>query len=464
MRQRLIREILEQYMQEEQLSISRFSQLSTINTGTLSRILKGLKPISLGQLQRITMGMKLPEDGLFQEYIKECFASSSNLRRIRPFIIRCAELDRLDCIEEVVGRLAEDRQYNGALFDISEQLYNQGQLKAASLIYSQVAESERYQHSERLALCRYRLFTLQLGADLEENLAAATQFEPYTNRLPEMEQLDALKQLMHIFGMVHKWSKVEALAVQLQQLASSLYHLQGQSRRAEEPLIQTAQPVYYYILYAYLARATVYEHYGDYNMALKFVALYADGKAWIREQDETSERIISQFTEWATANTYLYRVLSGDEEALTEYATYIEARPDEIFVALTHIIQAANQYNYNIDPILERFAEHLPSSSTVNANYGVYNETVMAEKMAQFFCDLAAYRGKTNPKIALNLILEALQLSVRTSSVRNIINSIVLFEEYGKHASNQERQRFVQLKTAFLNEGNIGLQDSAINQ
>ncbi|WP_018750126.1 hypothetical protein [Paenibacillus sanguinis] len=453
--QRSIREILEQYMVEEELSISRFSQISTINTGTLSRILKGLKPISLGQLQLITNAMKLPQDGLYEEYIEECFASSSNLRRIRPFILRCAELERLDCIEEVVGRLLEDRQYNTALFAIAEQLFKQEKVKAAALIYRQVAESERYQHSERLALCRYRLFSLQLGEDLEENLLAATQFEPYTNRLPEMEQLEALKQLMHIFGMVHKWPKVEALAVQLQQLASSLYHLHGGSCRKEESLIQTAQPLYYYILYAYLARATAHEQYGDYNKALEFVTLYANGANWIREKDEIAERIISQFKEWATANTYLYKVLSGHEEALTEYAKYIETRPDEIFVGLTHIIKAANQYNYNIDPILERFAPYLPSSTMVNANYGMYNETVMAEKTVQFFCDLAAYRGKKNPKAALNLVLEALQLSVRISSVRNIINSVVLFQEYSDHAGNQEKQRFTQLKTAFLDESNM---------
>ncbi|WP_148466817.1 transcriptional regulator [Paenibacillus senegalimassiliensis] len=433
-------------MQEEELSISKFSQLSTINTGTLSRILKGLKPISLGQLQRITSGMKLPEDGLFQEYIEECFASSSNLRRIRPFIIRCAELGRLDCIEEVVGKLLEDRQYNIALFDIAELLFKQEKLQAAALIYSQVAESERYQHSERLALCRYRLFNLRLGENLEENLAAATQFELYTNRLPEMEQLDALKQLMHIFGMVHKWSKVESLAVQLQQLASSLYHLKNESHRLEE--VQATQPLYYYILYAYLARATVHEHYGDYNMALKFVALYADGEHWIREQDEMAARIIAQFTEWATINTLLYRLMSGELEVLEEYVSYVAVHEDEIFIAMCHIIQVANMHRINVDDIAEKFSGYIPYQ-VEDIIAGAYQRDIIKEAHARFYKDFAVYffNQKQNFTKALEYLLASLELSVRINSEKNILVCFTLFEKYREYASTDAKLKFKTLSS-----------------
>ncbi|GIO38317.1 hypothetical protein J41TS12_31780 [Paenibacillus antibioticophila] len=419
---RSIRDILEQYMQEEQLSISKFSQLSAINTGTLSRILKGLSPVSLRQLQRITNGMGLPEDSFFKEYIDECFTSSSNLRRIRPFILRCAELERLECIEEVVGRLLEDRQYSAALFEIAEQLFKQERLKAAALIYRQVAESERYQHSERLALCRYRLFNLQLGEDIEENLIAATQFEPYMNRLPEMKQLEALKQLMHIFGMVHKWFKVEALAVELQQLASSLYHLQGESRRLEESLDQAAQPLYYYILYAYLARATVHEHYGDYNKALEFVSLYADSESWIREKDEIAERTISQFKEWANINSLLYRLMSGELEVIEEYISHVAAHEDEIFIAMCHIIQVANMHRVNIDDILEKFSLYIPYKAE-DIIAGAYQQDIIKEAHARFYKDLAVYffNQKQNFTKALEYLLASLELSIKINSEKNIL-------------------------------------------
>lgn len=404
------------------MSISKFSQLSAINTGTLSRIVKGVAPVSLRQLQGITSGMGLPEDSFFKEYIEECFTSSSNLRRIRPFMIRCAELDRLDCIEEVVGRLLENRQYNAVLFEIAEQLFQQDKLMAAGLIYRQVAESERYQHSERLALCRYRLFNLQLGENLEEKLVAATQFEPYVNRLPEMEQLEALKQLMHIFGMVHKWFKVEALAVQLQQLASSLYHLQGESRRIEESSNQAAQPLYYYILYGYLARATVHEHEGDYNKALEFVSLYANGERWIREKDEIAERIIAQFNEWANINSLLYRLMSGEVEVIEEYISCVAAHEDEIFIAMCHIIQAANRYEINIDDILEKYSSYIPYEAE-DIIAGAYRQDIIKEAHARFYKDLAVYffNQKQNLTKALEHLLASLELSIKINSEKNIL-------------------------------------------
>lgn len=438
-----IREILEQHMQEEQLSISRFSQLSAINTGTLSRILKGLSPVSLRQLQQITNGMGLSEDSFFNEYVEECFTLSSNLRRIRPFIYRCAELERLDCIEEVVERLLEDRQYNATLFEIAEQLFKQEKLKAATLIYRQVAESERYQHSERLAICRYRLFNLQLEEDIEVKLVAATQFEPYTNKLPEMEQLEALKQLMHIFGMVHKWLKVEELAIQLHQLASSLYHLQSESRRIEASLIQTAQPLYYYILYAHLARATVHEHYGDYNKALEFVSLYASGESWIREKDGIAERIISQFKEWANINSLLYRLMSGELGVMEEYISHVAAHEDELFIAMCHIIQVANIHRVNVDDILDRFSLYIPYQPE-DIIAGAYQQDIIKEAHARFYKDFAVYffNQRQDFTRALECLLASLELSIKINCEKNILVCFTLFEKYREHANADATQKF----------------------
>ena len=75
-----------------------------------------------------------------------------------------------------------------------------------------MAESERFQHSERLALCQYRLFTLGLSDDQDANLQATVYFEPYVDRLDEMYQLDALKELVNLNLSLHRWDKVDAIA------------------------------------------------------------------------------------------------------------------------------------------------------------------------------------------------------------------------------------------------------------
>lgn len=131
------------------------------------------------------------------------------MRRIRPFIFRCAELDRLDCIEQIVNRLLEDLSYASLLFEFAEQFYADNKRSAARILYQGVSEAEKYQHSEQLALCQYRIFQIELEEqqDLEEKLRAATQFELYVSRLDAADQLDAMKQLMHIYGLVHKWKE-----------------------------------------------------------------------------------------------------------------------------------------------------------------------------------------------------------------------------------------------------------------
>ncbi|WP_337035810.1 hypothetical protein [Paenibacillus illinoisensis] len=286
----------------------------------------------MNQLIGITAGMGLPEDFFFNDYIEECFSFLITFRRIRPFIMKCAVLDRLDCIELIVPRLLDNLSYASALFDIAEDLFASKQNQAAAaIIYEHVSEAEKYQHSERLALCRYRLFIIALGTDLEANLRAAMVFEGYVNRLEEADQLDALKQLINVMMTVHKWKRVDELAEEMLRVATIQYERFPNEQKTERPL-------YFYILYAWLIRGTVCEELGDYAGALNYVSLYADG-TWIRKKDETAAWYINQFSEWATANTYLYRVMSGEEKAIDEYADFVADHPEEIFIALGQIVQ-----------------------------------------------------------------------------------------------------------------------------
>lgn len=443
-----IRKELMQHMKSNNIIHSQFADLAGINSGTLSRILQGNKPISMRQLIAITAGMGLPEDYFFDDYIEECFFFLISIRRIRPFIFRCAELDRLDCVEQIVNRLLDDLAYISVLFDIAEELFANNKRLAAGILYRSVREAEKYQHSERLALCHYRLFLIDLGEDLEENVRAATQFELYVNRLEEADQLEALKQLMHVFGMVHKWAKVDALAKEMHRIATIQYDLQCRSERSEEGPKRTERPLYYYILYAYLARSTASEECGDYKRALEFVALYANGESWVQEKNEEAKQILGQFSEWAVANTYLYRLMSGEVEVLNEYADYIASQDDEIFIAVRHIVQAANLYGLNVDRILERFAAYIPYQSE-KTEFGEYKPTILKESYAQFLSELAVYRFNESKDYvsAIKLILAGLSLSITINSGRNIMTCMTLFEKYRDYADFEAKKVFKKLSS-----------------
>lgn len=429
-----IRDVLEEYMMSHQLNISAFSALSGVNPGTLSRILQGIKPISLRQLEAITAAMDKPADTFFELYVEECFTFTPSMRRIRPFIMKCAELHRLDCIEQVVSRLMEDLSHGPALFGIAEMLYVNRSFTAATILYEHVANAERYQHAERLALCKYRLFSMALGSDLSTNYQAALMFEPYLNRLDVADLLEALKELIDVMVTVHQWQRVGELARTLTQTAEAQYAKSFTER-------SFVHPVYFYILYGWLIQGAAYAEHQNYEDAICCVDRYRN-ISWIKESDREAEERIQQFQQWADANLLLYRVLSGEKQAVDEYADYIASFPKEIFLALCHMLQAANRFSFNIDDKLIEFAEYIPTSAEHTKKLDNYNNSVMTEKTAQFYCDLAIYQFQRHPWDAINSLLNGMELSLRISSGHNTARFMALFEQNRHLANKSELQKF----------------------
>lgn len=437
-----IREQLTQFMDKNSMTLSRFSEVSGINTGTISRILHGNRPISVSQLIAISSGMGVAADHFFADYVEECFAYSVSMRRIRPFILRSAELNRLDCIEQILHRLLDDLDYATELFEMAEQLFERNQWSAAALLYKSVSEVEKYQHSERLAMCQYRMFLIGQGENLEENLRMAILFEPYVDRLDEGYQLEAFKDLIHAFGSVNKWSEVKNFADKMLQLAKIQYNTINISERQNQEWKLTVRPLYFYILYAWLIQSTVFEEQGDYTKALELVGLYASGQSWVREDDDESRRVLKQFEEWATANKYLYQMLSGDINVVNEYANYITQYPDEIFLALRYIIQAANKFNWNIDDILERFSDYIPLR-TYKTEFGQYNSSMMNQNYAKLLGELAIYYLNHNRDVAISRILEGLNFSIQKNNDLNFIKYVMAFLEKSFSSENfEDKEKF----------------------
>ncbi|WP_349267293.1 helix-turn-helix transcriptional regulator [Paenibacillus sp. HGF7] len=446
-----IRTQLKSYLDRRQMTINQFAEVSGINSGTLSIILHGNRPIAMQQLDRMTAGMGLHEGHFYDVYIEECFFHSNpDWRRLGPLIHRCAELGKLDLLLRVVRLMLENLSYLPLLFETAEHFHSEGRREAAALLYECIAESEKYQHSERLALCQYRLFTLAIGDDLKANLRAATLFESYVPRLDVSDQLDALNQLAYVFGTLHEWEKVDTLAQELHRIAAIQYRLEPASEPGREAIKQPKRPLCYYILQALLIRSVVCEERGQFDQALHYVSLYAEPD-WLREQSDEEKRIVEQFREWAVANTYLYRIMSGELMVLPEYINCIASRKDDIFTALCKIVQIANRYGYEIDDILDRFSSHLPYQ-TYQSEFGEYNKPVMKERYAQFLSDLAAYHLTQNRRKGIKFVLHGLEFSVRINSERNIIQCMALFERFRHLAGIEEKNEFKHL----VNEVRLG--------
>ncbi|WP_151735605.1 helix-turn-helix domain-containing protein [Paenibacillus tengchongensis] len=431
---------LESYLRREHLTISKFAELSGLHSGTLSNIINGQRPISMKQLDQMTEGMGLKKGHYYDQYITDYIINgSADWRRTGPLLQQCAELGDLEAIRRVVNNILDNLTYLPMLFDAAESLFDQGLYSAASIIYKGVAEGERFQHSERLALCQYRLFHMQLGEKQDSNLQAANQFEPYVERLDEADQLDAIKQLADVYASLHRWDKVEEWAETMERKATLQYQYPNDKTVSPQ---KPTRPYIYYILYSFLSRSGVYDERGDYEKALYYASLYSD-IIWVKVPLSATELlVIEQFNEWATINKYLYHLMSGQADSLPALVSYLKERENEIFPALFKIMQAANRFNINVDKVLTCFISHL-SYREQRSRLGNFTRQITEDRYTRFLAELAVYHLRMERyDQGFDYLSQSFESSRRTQSNDNMMRCVGLFERYRTLASPEQKEKF----------------------
>ncbi|WP_445671560.1 helix-turn-helix domain-containing protein [Paenibacillus sp. FSL P2-0173] len=440
----------EDYLKQNDMTLSQFAEYSGVHQRTLSNWITQHRPVSVQQLDRITVAMDLPEGYFYDQYIENYIIElSPNFRRIEPLLYRCAELDKLDAIRRMVGHIMDNPLYASRLFDVAEALFEQGRHAAALPLYENVAEVEKYQHSERLATCQYRIFTIQVGDDQSRNLKAATLFEPFVERLDEIDQLDALKDLANVFRSLRLWDRLDVTARKMRVRAEIQYTLEHQQRKRKPAELEKrlSRPMFVYISYSDLLCASVYEAKGDYEQALQYTYAYAN-LDWVKETDEDTLHWIKQFQDWAEGNTYVYKLLSGDISVLNNYVEYIAASPDasekEMVTKVLNVMSAANQYSIDIDHILRRFkkkidlfAQHKPSSD-------MYTQQVIPEQYARLGYELAYYylhQGRYND--GFKHLMYAMLKSHIINNETYFINCMGLFLHFRMNAAHETKAKFL---------------------
>lgn len=431
-------------MELEALNISQLGKISGLNPGTISSILSGNKVIAVDQLDRITSVMKLEHGHFYEQYIEECLVNAPlNWRRVRPFLYRCAELGKLSCMEKAVALLIDNLTYSPLLFETAEDFFQDNKREAAAILYEVVASSERRQHSERLALCQYRLFSLRLGEDQSKNLQAAIQFEPFVERLDEIDQLDALKDLANTYRSLGRWDKVEEFAKEMGRKAEIRYFIShGSKRRRSVDEKQPGRPLFFYIAYANLLQANVYDENGDYEQALQYIEFYAD-LSWVKEDDSDTLHWIGLFESWAQANRLVVKLLSGDVNILDEYVQNIRSQQDEMLTGLLNISTAANRYHFDIDSILDEFNNEISDLLTNQEINGPYTTSITIERYIDLMIELAKYYlNKMNYDIGFKRLIQGLSNATLTNNTKSILQCVKLFEQFNKFASDDIREKY----------------------
>lgn len=435
-----IRSYIEDYIRKQGYTLQYFADISGVNAGTLSAIIKGTRPIAMAQLDLITQGMKLEEGYFYEIYGAECFVESApHWRRLEPFLQRCAELDKLECIQRVIQEVTDDRSYISELFEMAEGMLERGQTKAARMLYECVAECEKYQHSERLALCQYRIFTLSLGQDQHENLRAAVHFEPYINRLDEERQLDAIKDLANTYLALRYWDKVFTLAEDLEQKTN---FLNSYKKRKSETQRITVYPTFVYSAYSNLLRAAACDGRAEYPEALQYTEAYSK---LIRIDNPSEEDIvfINRFNGWAQVNNYLYRLMMGDIDVIYSYVQYIEKDEAEILPALVKIMEAANNHNMDVDFVLDKFDPYIMMYFNTYGYIGSYNELITNGRYIEFLKELTIYQlDKGRYEQGLQHLLHCIASAKHMKSESVIIQCVGLFERFRDRASTELKNKY----------------------
>ncbi|TKH45880.1 transcriptional regulator [Paenibacillus terrae] len=433
-----IRTELENFMKQNWLNITQFGLVAGINPGTISGIVTGNRALSIHQLDRITATLGHSKGHFYKNYIEEFLSSTTpNIRRVRPLLYNCAELDMLDCIEQVVSLLMEKLAYADALFSLAEDLFQQGKFAASIILYESVAVGEKKQHSERLALCQYRIFMAKQGDDQEINYQAAIHFEDYVERLDDADQLDALKDLANTYLASRQWNKLDKCAHQLEDKSKIQYRLAyHQERKKKRNPKKPSRPLFYYLSYSNLLHAIVCQERKDYEQALKYIHTYGD-VSWVKENSQEAKRWMQLFQEWAVANSYANKLLSGDTSVIYDYLAYSKSDKDELPITLCNIVEAANQYNINISDILQDFELEITQYIQQQPE-SIYIPQKVFDQLVLFLHELAKYYLVNEDYTrGFNYLIICLEKSATINNETFIIKCVGLFEGFKWHVTTE---------------------------
>lgn len=438
-----IRSVIEQELERRNYSLNSFSSRSGINRGTLSAILNGNppKPIAIRQLDLITEALEQPEGYYYPLYVDECVDSDQpNRRRVKAFLLRCAEVGQTECIHEVLNRIVDNLNYIPMIFDIGEELYEKGLREESRLFYNVVIESEKYQHSERLAISHYRLFRLSLGDDAEANLMAASRFDLYRDRLPEDYQLDGLLYLANVYLTLQKNEQAEIYADELIKSSEAVYkNYKKAFNKSLEYKFRAERPFVVYYGQGYLLKGIALKRQGRYEETEKCISVYAD-LSWFVGLDELGKQEIERFSLFAKMNEYNLKISRGDQSVIFEYIELVKKYPFEVLPSLLGLVEASNKYGFFVDEVLEDF---YIDTELYDQEGNYYYPIVSRDRFLGLCYQLSVYYfRKKDLRKGLEKIIYSLKYAISLNNQAFFMKIVPLFEHHRTYATVEQLNEY----------------------
>ncbi|MNW31591.1 hypothetical protein D3C74_85150 [compost metagenome] len=197
-----------------------------------------------------------------------------------------------------------------------------------------------------------------------------------------------LRELLNTYRSLRKWSEMDQFAQVLASKAEICHGLDYKIYEKDGKVSNSLYPPFVYWAFAHLIQAEVCDANKDHESALNHIRKYAD-LSWVKQEDEITLKWKNQFKEWAVANTYVNRLMSGDASVIPEYIAYFSSKKEETLSVIDNIIKAANRYNFNVDDILEQFKAEIQSFLKEQIQLGVYTQQIITERFTHLSNELA---------------------------------------------------------------------------
>ncbi|WP_163860387.1 helix-turn-helix transcriptional regulator [Paenibacillus elgii] len=432
---RCLRSEIELQLKLHGYSLTKLAELSRIPVGNLSSILslnEASRSMTIGQLDTLARVFNQAPGWLYELYPDECCSEERfSRKRLVPYLVRCAEVGRYDCIELIVSKLLDNQKNVSILFAVAERLFQNEWSNESAYFYNLVVDNEKDCFSEPFLMSQYRLFLISQGTNAEANQEAIVRFAPYRKRLSESLQLDALTKLVKVCFTLHKWGKVEQYADELIELATTQYELL--KRGFSEPMFE--RPLVYYYGMGNLFKGVALERQGQYGQAAEYVRKYAD-LGWFEFLDEEGKKEVECFKIYSKANMYTLDVLMGKEAVIGEYVAYLTDHPEEILAGLVTILKSANKYGFCIDQVLRLFSERID-------HFDTFQDMIGMDQHVRFRYQKALYEfSKERFNDGIEETLHCLVLALRTRRYEDCFRCSALFEKHRKYATGEQIQRF----------------------
>lgn len=267
-------------------------------------------------------------------------------------------------------------------------------------------------------------------------------------------KLDSLVDLLKATYTLEDWDKMIEIADKLYQAAQeSKEQMNSKRQNCERHII-------YYVGHSQLAKGIALQNQGLYSQSKELIEKYSD-LIWLDDGSDEAREEIASFRMFAKANRLAVNVLEGNLEYLEPYVHFLrEARIDELMPGLLNIIDASLTHGFEIDDLLESFQHEIARAIE-------YYKHKRALYIMKVFYKLSIYHlSRRQYHVAIDIILQGLELSDIFNDTRAFRRFIIFFESIRTYSHEDQHKRYSfiidqLLKEELSHEKSISVRDGS---